>query len=56
MCPGCGAVIPTGMFLCLLCADAAPDPIIVRIGAALDTGYDAADAAIVEAVAALNGE
>lgn len=56
-CPGCGRNIPEGMFLCLPCADAAPDALIVRIGAALDTGDEvAAETAIEEAVAVLNGE
>lgn len=57
MCPACGVTVPDAMFLCLLCADAAPDTLIVQIGAAIDAGdvSGAADA-IHEAVVVLNGE
>lgn len=37
-CPGCAAPTPSGLFLCLTCADVTPDPLIVQIGAAIDAG------------------
>jgi hypothetical protein len=38
-CPGlCGRQIPTAMFLCNPCADRTPDPLIVTIGTAMDSG------------------
>lgn len=39
-CPGCGTEMLTAYWLCNLCADAIPDPLIVEIGTALDDGRD----------------
>ncbi|MCW2758040.1 MAG: hypothetical protein JWO46_1786, partial [Nocardioidaceae bacterium] len=33
-CPGCGTEMLTAYWLCNLCADAIPDPLIVEIGTA----------------------
>lgn len=56
-CPACGRSIPTGMFLCLPCADRTPDSLIDQIGGALDSGdTDMADVVLTEAVSLLNEE
>ena len=42
-CPRCGRFMRTGFFLCMVCADALPDVLVVDIGTAVDGGLAPAD-------------